>query len=189
MRQRPNRVGTAVASQRGTRARATATGYPSVRCSALQNNENGITGTRHMLRIFRHYIPKTLILLGIAELLILFSSIYLGASFHLGVDPHKAYAAIGGANMPLWVQALVFAGAIGLGMMSMGPLSPRPAYRARGRVAAPVAEFPVRFRPHGCGLPGGAGADDRWNHYRDRIGLLFRRHRHLSPDLHPLSRS
>ena len=73
-----------------------------------------------MLRIFRHYIPKTLILLGIAELLILFSSIYLGASFHLGVDPHKAYAAIGGANMPLWVQALVFAGAIGLGMMSMG---------------------------------------------------------------------
>ena len=39
-----------------------------------------------MLRIFRHYIPKTLVLLGLAELLILFVSIYLGATFHIGSE-------------------------------------------------------------------------------------------------------
>ena len=36
-----------------------------------------------MFRIFRHYVPKTLVMLGAAELLILFVSIYLGATLDL----------------------------------------------------------------------------------------------------------
>ena len=64
-----------------------------------------------MLRIFRHYIPKTLILLGLAELLILFVSIYLGATFHIGSESGYAY----GEGLPLWTQALVYSAAIVLG--------------------------------------------------------------------------
>lgn len=68
-----------------------------------------------MLRIFRHYVPKTLVLLGLAEVLILFSSIYLGASLEFSFDetptPHR---------MPLWSQALVFVAAIVFGMTAMG---------------------------------------------------------------------
>jgi len=70
-----------------------------------------------MLRIFRHYVPRTLVLLGVAEILILFVSIYLGATFSVG------RAALDGAlddHLPLWVQALVFAAAIVLGMTAMG---------------------------------------------------------------------
>ncbi|MEQ8662618.1 MAG: sugar transferase, partial [Gammaproteobacteria bacterium] len=70
-----------------------------------------------MFRIFRHYIPKTLVLLGLAELLILFVSIFLGASFNASSGGHMP-----GADdaMPLWTQALVFAAAIVLGMTAMG---------------------------------------------------------------------
>lgn len=71
-----------------------------------------------MLRIFRHYVPKTLVLLGLAELLILFVSIYLGASLHIGAERLPAF--IDGNAMPLWTQALVFSAAIVLGMMAMG---------------------------------------------------------------------
>ncbi len=71
-----------------------------------------------MLRIFRHYVPKTLVLLGLAELLILFVSIYLGASFELGAGDAARYAV--GDAMPLWSQALVFAATIALGMTAMG---------------------------------------------------------------------
>ncbi len=71
-----------------------------------------------MLRIFRHYIPKTLVLLGMAELLILFVSIYLGASFTLSRGVGAASSADSG--LPLWTQALVFTAAIVLGMTAMG---------------------------------------------------------------------
>ncbi|MCZ6894001.1 MAG: TIGR03013 family PEP-CTERM/XrtA system glycosyltransferase [Gammaproteobacteria bacterium] len=71
-----------------------------------------------MLRIFRHYIPKTLVLLGLAELLILFVSIYLGATFHIGSETVSGY--VYGEGLPLWSQALVFAAAIVLGMTAMG---------------------------------------------------------------------
>lgn len=71
-----------------------------------------------MFRIFRHYVPKTLVMLGVAELLILFVSIYLGASFNLGANSASRY--IGAAGMPLWAQACAFAGAIVLGMTAMG---------------------------------------------------------------------
>ena len=68
-----------------------------------------------MFRIFRHYVPRSLVLLGLAEILILFVSIYLGATFQLGST------AFGGAErLPLWSQALVFVAAIVLGMTAMG---------------------------------------------------------------------
>lgn len=68
-----------------------------------------------MFRIFRHYVPRTLVWLGLAEVLILFVSVYLGATFQLG---SSAYAATDG--LPLWSQALVFVAAIVLGMTAMG---------------------------------------------------------------------
>jgi sugar transferase (PEP-CTERM system associated) len=71
-----------------------------------------------MLRIFRHYIPKTLVLLGLAELLILFVSIYLGATF--AVSGAAGGDSITAPPLPLWTQALVFAAAIVLGMTAMG---------------------------------------------------------------------
>ena len=71
-----------------------------------------------MLRIFRHYVPRTLVLLGLAELLILFASIYLGASLEL-IAGQSTSQEVGG-GLPLWSQALVFAAAIVLGMTAMG---------------------------------------------------------------------
>ena len=48
-----------------------------------------------MLRIFRHYIPVTLLLLGAAETLILLVSIYLGAIFAiaLGAEANPSFIA------------------------------------------------------------------------------------------------
>ena len=68
-----------------------------------------------MLRIFRHYVPRSLVLLGLAEILILFVSIYLGATFQLG---SSAFATA--PQLPLWSQAMVFVAAIVLGMTAMG---------------------------------------------------------------------
>ena len=68
-----------------------------------------------MLRIFRHYVPRSLVLLGLAEILILFVSIYLGATFQLG---SSAFAKA--PQLPLWSQAMVFVAAIVLGMTAMG---------------------------------------------------------------------
>ncbi len=66
-----------------------------------------------MLRIFRHYVPKTLVLLGVAEILVLMVSILVGAV--LAVD--SAGPLSGGL---LWLQALVFAAAMLLGMAATG---------------------------------------------------------------------
>ncbi|MEX2480704.1 MAG: hypothetical protein WD928_07565, partial [Gammaproteobacteria bacterium] len=71
-----------------------------------------------MLRIFRHYIPKTLVLLGLAELLILFASIYLGASFAISGGAQPDF--VEGDSLPLWSQAFAFTAAIVLGMTAMG---------------------------------------------------------------------
>ena len=68
-----------------------------------------------MLRIFRHYVPRSLVLLGLAEILILFVSIYLGATFQLGSSAFGRTE-----QLPLWSQALVFVAAIVLGMTAMG---------------------------------------------------------------------
>lgn len=68
-----------------------------------------------MFRIFRHYVPKSLIVLGIAEVLILFVSIYIGVMFQ---DGSGMFAR--DRQLPLWSQALVFVAAIVLGMTAMG---------------------------------------------------------------------
>jgi sugar transferase (PEP-CTERM system associated) len=71
-----------------------------------------------MLRIFRHYISVTLLLQGIAEILILLVSVYLGAAFGLALGPHSNTAL--DPTFPLWTQALAFCVAILAGMVAMG---------------------------------------------------------------------
>lgn len=69
-----------------------------------------------MLRIFRHYIPTSLVLLGAAEAMILLVSIYVGVSFSLAL-PTSATA---GMLENIWAQSLVFCSAMLLGMVAMG---------------------------------------------------------------------
>ncbi|MGE3774053.1 MAG: hypothetical protein AB7I32_14105, partial [Gammaproteobacteria bacterium] len=68
-----------------------------------------------MLRIFRHYIPTTLLLLGLAEALILVVSIYVGAALGIALEG----IALGGNGMVL-LQAVVFCAAMLAGMIAMG---------------------------------------------------------------------
>jgi len=73
-----------------------------------------------MLRIFRHYVPKSLILLGVAESLILLVSIYIGATFDLAAGAFSSSATFVGDPSVLWWQAFVFCIAILVGMVAMG---------------------------------------------------------------------
>ncbi len=68
-----------------------------------------------MLRIFRHYIPTTLLLLGLAEALILVVSIYVGAALGIALEG----ISLGGNGMVL-TQAVVFCAAMLAGMIAMG---------------------------------------------------------------------
>jgi len=68
-----------------------------------------------MLRIFRHYIPTTLLLLGLAEALILVVSIYVGTALGIALEGLN----LGGGNTVL-TQAMVFCGAMLAGMIAMG---------------------------------------------------------------------
>lgn len=68
-----------------------------------------------MLRIFRHYIPTTLLLLGLAEALILVVSIYVGAVLGIALEG----IALGG-NDTVLTQAVVFCAAMLAGMIAMG---------------------------------------------------------------------
>ena len=69
-----------------------------------------------MLRIFRHYIPTSLVLLGLAETLILLVSIYVGVSFGFTLSDDI------GATVPthVWAQAIVFCITMLIGMAAMG---------------------------------------------------------------------
>ena len=73
-----------------------------------------------MLRIFRHYIPITLLLLGLAETLILLVSIYLGAMFGMAFEPLSVNASALTAGLPLWAKAAAFCAAMLSGMIAMG---------------------------------------------------------------------
>ena len=73
-----------------------------------------------MLRIFRHYIPKSLVLLGIAESLILLVSIYIGATFDLAAGSFSTASSINSDPSALWWQAFVFCTAMLAGMVAMG---------------------------------------------------------------------
>ncbi len=74
-----------------------------------------------MLRLFRHYIPITLLLLGLAETLILMVSIYLGAMFGMALEhsPTSAHP-FTDPGVPLWTKAVTFSVAMICGMIAMG---------------------------------------------------------------------
>ena len=72
-----------------------------------------------MLRIFRHYIPITLLLLGVAETLILLVSIYLGAVLGMALES-PTLSPLHGADLPLWAKAIAFCLAMLAGMIAMG---------------------------------------------------------------------
>ncbi|MCC7410627.1 MAG: TIGR03013 family PEP-CTERM/XrtA system glycosyltransferase [Gammaproteobacteria bacterium] len=71
-----------------------------------------------MFRIFRHYIPKTLLMLGLAEALILLVSIYLGVTLKL-MDLDVAAAGVP-ALEPVFVNAVLFALVMLTVMVAMG---------------------------------------------------------------------
>lgn len=73
-----------------------------------------------MLRIFRHYIPTSLVLLAIAESLILLVSIYIGATFDLARGSLFTAETMGSDPSTLWWQAFVFCAAMLAGMVAMG---------------------------------------------------------------------
>jgi len=68
-----------------------------------------------MYRIFGHYIPKPLLLLGFTESLILFLSVYIGVAVSLGIGVHTL-----GEHNPLLIQALLFCGVMFTAMAAMG---------------------------------------------------------------------
>ena len=59
-----------------------------------------------MFRIFRHYVPKSLVMLGTGEFVIFVSAVYLGVA--LGwLDVSPTWKLMVG---PLWIKALTYAG-------------------------------------------------------------------------------
>ena len=73
-----------------------------------------------MYRIFRHYIPKSLLILGVAEALILLVSVYLGVTirlFHVGEGSGAHGLAAAGDLLP---KALLFALVMVAVMTAMG---------------------------------------------------------------------
>jgi sugar transferase (PEP-CTERM system associated) len=57
-----------------------------------------------MIRIFRHYVPRTLVLLGVSEAVILLLSVYVGISFNLMEFNPTDKLLVGG----VWPKALVY---------------------------------------------------------------------------------
>lgn len=68
-----------------------------------------------MYKIFGHYIPKPLLLLGFTESLILFISVYIGVVVSIGVGFHT----LGNYN-PFLIQAVLFCGVMFAAMAAMG---------------------------------------------------------------------
>ena len=73
-----------------------------------------------MLRIFRHYIPTTLLLLGLAEALILVVSIYVGAALAIAIGELAPAAGTLDIGMSVLSRAAVFSAAMLAGMVAMG---------------------------------------------------------------------
>lgn len=71
-----------------------------------------------MLRFFRHYIPLTLFLLGLAETLILLVSVHLGTMLSVALPPLSDAPDSGG--LPLWVKAAAYSVAMLCGLVAMG---------------------------------------------------------------------
>lgn len=68
-----------------------------------------------MYRIFGHYIPRALLILGFCESLILFLSVYIGASFALGSAAQGR-----GIQHPLIVNTILFIAVMLIAMSAMG---------------------------------------------------------------------
>ena len=68
-----------------------------------------------MYKIFGHYIPKPLLLLGFTESLILFISVYIGVAISIGVGVHS----LGNNNLVL-THAVLFCGVMFTAMAAMG---------------------------------------------------------------------
>lgn len=68
-----------------------------------------------MYKIFGHYIPKPLLLLGFTESLILFISVYIGVALSIGVGVHTL-----GNHNPLLIHAVLFCGVMFTAMAAMG---------------------------------------------------------------------
>lgn len=73
-----------------------------------------------MLRIFRHYIPTTLLLLGLAEALILVVSIYVGAALAVAIGDLSPAASEVDIGLSVLSRAAVFSAAMLAGMIAMG---------------------------------------------------------------------
>ena len=69
-----------------------------------------------MIRIFRHYVPKSLVVVGCTEALILFLSIYLGVTVGI-FDINPTSNLIVGS---VWPKAMLFATAMMLSLAAMG---------------------------------------------------------------------
>ena len=68
-----------------------------------------------MYRIFGHYIPKALLLLGFMESLVLFISVYIGVTLTIGFGAHT----LSNTN-PLLINSVIFSGIMLATMASMG---------------------------------------------------------------------
>ena len=73
-----------------------------------------------MLRVFRHYIPKTLLILGAAEALIFLVSVYIGVTLHVAHVGPNTGASTGVFDGPMFPKAMVFALVMLAIMMAMG---------------------------------------------------------------------
>ena len=69
-----------------------------------------------MYKIFGHYIPKPLLLLGFTESVILFISVYIGVAISIGVGVHG----FGRYSNPLMTHAMLFCGVMFVAMAAMG---------------------------------------------------------------------
>ena len=69
-----------------------------------------------MIRIFRHYVPRTLVILGISEAVILFLSVYVGVGFNLMEFNPTSSLVVGG----VWPKAFVYTVVMLLAMAGMG---------------------------------------------------------------------
>jgi sugar transferase (PEP-CTERM system associated) len=96
-----------------------------------------------MLRFFRHYIPVTLFLLGLAETLILLVSIHLGTMLSVALPLLSDNP--GGNGAPLWVKAMAYSVAMLCGLVAMG-------FYQREQRDAPVATLLRLLFGFGIGL-------------------------------------
>lgn len=69
-----------------------------------------------MYKIFGHYVPKPLLLLGFTESIILFMSIYIGVAISIGIGLHG----FGNQSNLLMTHAVLFCGVMFVAMAAMG---------------------------------------------------------------------